>query len=68
MKQALQKHDRKLPDIGDYQDRSYLSVVEAARYLNTTVSIIHELVNQGQLEVTIAASGQQRFVMESAMK
>jgi len=64
VKQALQKHDRKLPDIGDYQDRSYLSAVEAARYLNTTVSIIHELVNQGQLKVTIAASGQQRFDIE----
>jgi DNA modification methylase len=47
-----------------YQDRSYLSAVEAARYLNATVSTIHNLVKENQLKAVIAASGQQRFTID----
>ena len=45
----------------DYQDRSYLSAIEAARYLNITVSTVHNLVRNKYLKVEIAGSGQQRF-------
>ena len=47
--------------MNDYRDRKYLSAIEAAKYINTTVSTIHELAKQGKLKVTISASGQQRF-------
>jgi DNA modification methylase len=50
--------------MNNYQSRNYLSAIEAAKYINTTVSTIHELVKQNQLKVAIAASGQQRFDIE----
>ncbi len=46
-----------------YEDRSYLSAVEAARYLKVTVATIHHLVKEKKLNVMIAASGQQRFTI-----
>ncbi len=51
-------------DTSGYQDRSYLSAVEAARFLGTTVSTIHSLVKKNQLKAAIAASGQQRFSID----
>lgn len=45
----------------DYQNRSYLSAIEAARYLDITVSTVHNLVRNKYLKVEIAGSGQQRF-------
>ncbi|MBA7492147.1 hypothetical protein ES702_02696 [subsurface metagenome] len=53
--------DQKVLKTNDYQDRSYLSAIEAAKYLNITVSTIHKLVKKNYLKVEIAASGQQRF-------
>jgi len=45
----------------DYQKRTYLSAVEAARYLGTTVKVLHRLIRTGQIEAEKSASGQFRF-------
>jgi DNA modification methylase len=45
----------------DYSRRKYLSSLEAAKYLDTTVAVLHSLVKAGQIKTTIAASGQKRF-------
>jgi excisionase family DNA binding protein len=45
----------------DYQERTYLSVVEAAKYLNLSVKTIERLVKKKKLIAKIAASGQRRF-------
>ncbi|MEM2870127.1 MAG: DNA methyltransferase [Thermoplasmata archaeon] len=45
----------------DYKSRTYLSAVEAARYLGTTVRALHRLVRRGALPATVSASGQLRF-------
>jgi DNA modification methylase len=45
----------------DYKNRSYLSSIEAAKYLAISVDKLHELVNNNKLEHNISASGQKRF-------
>ncbi len=45
----------------DYENRSYLSAVEAARYLAIPVAELHELVKRKLLRARKAASGQYRF-------
>ncbi|MCS7013825.1 MAG: DNA methyltransferase [Chloroherpetonaceae bacterium] len=45
----------------DYQERTYLSLVEAAQYLNVSVKTVECLVKSGKLRATVAASGQRRF-------
>ncbi len=45
----------------DYQERTYLSVVEAAKYLNLSVKAIERFVKNGKLKAKISASGQRRF-------
>jgi excisionase family DNA binding protein len=49
----------------DYRDRTYLSAVEAAKYLGVTVGEIHELVKENKLEAKKATSGQYRFTLEA---
>ncbi len=45
----------------DYTERSYLSALEAAKYLNISVQELHRLVRQKHCPVSIASSGQMRF-------
>ena len=45
----------------DYKQRSYLSAVEAARYLDISVDEIHDMVKQKKIDAMISASGQMRF-------
>jgi hypothetical protein len=45
----------------DYKNRTYLSTVEAAKYLDMSVKILHSLVKKGIIKFQIAASGQMRF-------
>ncbi len=45
----------------DYKNRSYLSAVEAAKFLGLSVSALHELVKLDKLPAVKAASGQYRF-------
>jgi excisionase family DNA binding protein len=49
----------------DYKDRSYLSAVEAAKYLGVSVGELHELVRAKKLDAKKATSGQYRFTLEA---
>lgn len=49
----------------DYSSRRYLSAVEAARCLGTTVRELHRLVREEKVPVVISGSGQQRFDLTS---
>jgi len=52
----------------DYKNRTYLSSIEAAKYLGITVKMLHELVNRGVIKAQIAASGQKRFDLRELRK
>lgn len=45
----------------DYKSRTYLSAIEAAKFLGVSVETIHELANKQVIKVQVAASGQMRF-------
>jgi len=45
----------------DYKERSYLSAIEAAKYLDISVNMLHGLASKQVIESQIAASGQKRF-------
>ncbi|MFN3639246.1 MAG: helix-turn-helix domain-containing protein, partial [Chloroherpetonaceae bacterium] len=47
----------------DYQERTYLSIVEAAKYLNLSVKSVERFVKSGKLKARLAASGQRRFAL-----
>ncbi len=52
----------------DYQERTYLSVVEAAKYLNVSVKRIERLIESGKLSAKLAASGQRRFSLSDLQR
>lgn len=52
----------------DYKNRSYLSAIEAAKYLGTTVERLHWLVNQKIIPAKISTSGQMRFDLNELKK
>ena len=52
----------------DYRDRSYLSAIEAAKYLDVSVDILHSLANKQVIKPQIAASGQMRFDLKELKK
>jgi DNA modification methylase len=45
----------------DYANRTYLSAIEAARFLGVSVRMLHRLTAEGLLPAFVAASGQKRF-------
>jgi DNA modification methylase len=45
----------------DYKNRTYLSAIEASKFLGITVEMLHNIVNQQLIKAQIAASGQMRF-------
>lgn len=47
--------------MNDYKERKYLSSIEAAKYLDTTVRELHQLVESTEIPCSIANSGQKRF-------
>ncbi|MFZ5800802.1 MAG: DNA-methyltransferase [Candidatus Omnitrophota bacterium] len=49
----------------DYKDRTYLSAIEAAKYLDISVSALHHLANKHLVKAQIAASGQMRFDLKA---
>jgi len=49
----------------DYRDRSYLSAIEAARYLGISVKQLHVLAKGGLVAAVKSASGQLRFRLDS---
>lgn len=44
-----------------YEERSYLSAIEAAKYLGIDVKTLHKLTKEGIIPAKIAPSGQRRF-------
>jgi len=44
-----------------YEERSYLSAIEAAKYLGIDVKTLHKLTKEGVIPAKIAPSGQRRF-------
>jgi excisionase family DNA binding protein len=45
----------------DYANRTYLSAIEAAKFLGVSVRTLHRLTAEGILPASVAASGQKRF-------
>jgi len=45
----------------DYKNRTYLSAIEAAKYLNISVGTLHNLARRQVIEAKISTSGQMRF-------
>jgi len=52
----------------DYKNRTYLSAIESAKYLNVSVEMLHALANRQVIKVEIAASGQMRFDIRELKK
>lgn len=51
-----------------YKNRTYISAIEAAKYLNIPVNTLHNLVKRQIIKVQIAASGQMRFDLDELKK
>ncbi len=45
----------------DYKNRTYLSAIEATKFLGISVKMLHNLANKQIIKAQIAASGQMRF-------
>jgi hypothetical protein len=52
----------------DYKNRTYLSAIESAKFLNIPVKMLHHLVNKQIIKAQIAASGQMRFDLRELKK
>lgn len=52
----------------DYKNRTYLSAIEAAKFLGITVETLHSLANREVIKVQIAGSGQMRFDLRELKK
>jgi DNA modification methylase len=52
----------------DYKNRTYLSAVEAAKYLGISVGMLHNLVSKQAIKAKISASGQMRFDLKELKK
>jgi len=52
----------------DYKTRTYLSAIEAAKYLGISVDMLHNLANKQIIKVQTAASGQMRFDLKELKK
>ena len=48
-------------ELTDYKNRTYLSAIEAAKFLGITVEMLHNIVNKHLIKAQIATSGQMRF-------
>ncbi|MGQ9603244.1 MAG: helix-turn-helix domain-containing protein [bacterium] len=52
----------------DYKNRTYLSAIEAAKYLSISVETLHALAKKGVIKTQISASGQMRFDLKELKK
>lgn len=52
----------------DYKNRSYLSAIEAARYLNMSVEVLHGLAKRDVIPSSVSTSGQMRFSLDDLVK
>jgi len=55
-------------ELKDYKNRTYLSAIEAAKYLGITVRTLHKLVKDKIIRAKIAPSGQMRFELNELKK
>lgn len=55
-------------ELTDYKDRTYLSSIEAAKYLNITVEYLHKLEKNNLINSKISTSGQKRFNLSELKK
>ena len=49
--------------MSDYKDRSYLSAMEAAKFLGVSVKKLHDLSKKGIIHFEVAASSQKRYAL-----
>ncbi len=52
----------------DYKNRTYLSAIEAAKFLGISVDMLHNLAKEQVIEAQISASGQMRFDLKELKK
>lgn len=52
----------------DYKNRTYLSAIEAAKFLGISVEMLHHLANKRVIAAKTAASGQMRFDLRELKK
>jgi len=52
----------------DYKNRTYLSAIEAAKFLDISVEALHNLANKQVIKAQVAASGQMRFDLRELKK
>lgn len=52
----------------DYQDRSYLSAIESAKFLNISVNELHRMTRQGQIASQKSGGGQYRYKLTELQK
>lgn len=52
----------------DYKNRTYLSAIEAAKFLSISVEMLHNLTNKQVIKAQISASGQKRFDLKDLKK
>jgi DNA modification methylase len=52
----------------DYKNRTYLSAIEAAKFLGISVEMLHNLANNQVIKAQIATSGQMRFDLKELKK
>ena len=55
-------------DTNDYENRSYLSAIEAAKFLDVSVEFIHNLAKKKIIKGKISSSGQMRFDINELKK
>jgi len=53
---------------GDYKDRSYLSAIEAAKFLGISVKAVHDLADRNIIKAEISSSGQMRFDLKELVR
>jgi len=52
----------------DYQNRSYLSAIEAAKILGISVNLLHDLAKEKKIPFFKSTSGQYRFILKEIKK
>lgn len=52
----------------DYKERTYLSAIETAQYLDITVKELHRMTRAGEVHAKISGSGQKRYDLNEIQK
>jgi DNA modification methylase len=62
------KREREVELMRDYENREYLSSIEAAKYLGISVEKLNKYVKEKTLKPKVSASGQKRYNLSSLLK